>query len=266
MRTVAPNLLDEIAVASDEIVARASVDIAKQIGSSIGAILEYEFARRYCRPSLPLLSSYGNVPVISLVEHACDRAKADRGSLSLRPIAADATAIPCELRKCNHWSAFVKRAETSACEVGFGVDTAAGVAGAIGELADNIMEHSESPDSGVAAFAAHDDCFEYSIADAGIGMLASFQRCLEFRSLRDDLEALDLAVTAGVSRRGRGSGYGYGYRAVFLPLKAARGSVRLRSGKAVLEVEGDGPTPDRSRCSHRPLHRGVTVTVKIYRP
>lgn len=200
--------------------------------------------------------------IVGRIERIC-AGHAETGSLSLQPTDNDAVSIPPTLRHNNAWSAFVKRADATARAAGFAEAVAAGLAGAIGELADNIMQHSEAPESGIAAFAGNPGRFEYVVADAGVGMLASLRRASEFGSIRDDMEALQLAITAGVSRHGKGVGYGYGYRAVFLPLRASSGLIRLRSGMGVLEVSGVGPTPDQARCIQRPQHRGVVVSVEL---
>lgn len=254
--------LDEIAIAAPEVVAASADVVTGQITAKVGSILEYEFLRRHTRQDLPRLAAHSNAPIVKRIERIC-AGQGTAGSLSLQATDADALAIPRALRGNDTWSAFVKRADATARAAGFADTVAAGLAGAIGELADNIMQHSEAPDTGVAAFAGRPGRFEYVVADAGIGMLDSLRRASEFQSIRDDMEALQLAVTSGISRHGRGVGYGYGYRAVFLPLRAASGMVRLRSGMAVLEVSGFGPTPDQARCIQRPQHRGVVVTVEL---
>jgi len=259
---VPTHCLDEIAIAPTEAVAASAYVVAGQISTSVGSIVEYEFLRRHTRQDLPRLAIYSAVPIVGRIERIC-AGEGSGSSLSLQAADCDAVAIPPALRDDDAWSAFVKRADATARASGFADSVAAGLAGAIGELADNIMQHSEAPTTGIAAFAGRPGQFEYVIADAGIGLLASLQRAPEFRSIRDDIEALQLAVTSGVSRHGRGVGYGYGYRAVFLPLRAANGIVRLRSGMAVLEVAGEGPIPDRARCTQRPRHHGIVVSVEI---
>lgn len=254
--------LDEIAIADPEVVTASADVVADQITARVGSIVEYEFLRRHTRQDLPRLTAHSAEPIVERIERIC-AGECTMGSLSLKATDVDALAIPPTLRDDVTWSAFVKRADATARSVGFADTVAAGLAGAIGELADNIMQHSEAPNTGVAAFAARPGRFEYVVADAGIGMLDSLRRASEFRSIRDDIEALQLAVTSGVSKHGRGVGYGYGYRAVFLPLRAASGMVRLRSGLAVLEVSGVGPTPDQARCIQRPQHRGVVVSVEL---
>lgn len=257
------HFLDELAVAPLSAIETATTELGAIFGDRVGPIVEYEFYRRNGGTHLPRLSDHTQSRVVHQVSSVLDGNTSSVVNHSLQAVLADVIAIPAELGRDTGWTAFLKRAEMTARSVGFADSVAAGLIGAIHELADNVIQHSEAPSGGIAAFAGTASSFEYVVADAGIGMLASLRRAPEFRSLRDDLEALPLAVTPGVSRHGRGAGYGFGYRAVFLPLKAAHGTVRLRSGQAVLEVTGAGPRPDQGRCSQRPRHQGVVVSVEI---
>jgi hypothetical protein len=257
------HFLDELTVAPVSAIMNATAELGAILGDRVGPIVEYEFYRRNGGSHLPLLSDHTQSRIAHQIARVLDGNTASAVDHSLQAVVADVMAIPVELGRDTAWIAFLKRAELTARAVGFADSVAAGLIGAIHELADNVIQHSEAPTPGVAAFARTASSFEYVVADSGIGMLASLRRASEFRSLRDDLEALPLAVTPGVSRHGRGVGYGFGYRAVFLPLKAAHGTVRLRSGHAVLEVAGAGPRPDQGRCSQRPRHQGVVVSVEI---
>jgi anti-sigma regulatory factor (Ser/Thr protein kinase) len=257
------HFLDELAVAPASAVPNAVGSLSMMFADRVGPIVEYEFFRRHGGTHLPRLSDHTQSRIAHQIVNLLDGIKPPTPNHRLQAAAADAIAIPIALGRDTAWTAFVKRLEMTAREVGFGENVAAGLAGAVHELADNVIQHSEAPSSGLVAFARSASMFEYVVADAGIGMLASLRRAPEFASLRDDLEALPLAVTPGVSRHGRGIGYGYGYRAVFLPLKAAHGVIRLRSGRAVLELVGLGPRPDQGRCSQRPHHQGVVVSVEI---
>lgn len=257
------HFLDELAVAPTAAFNGTMVELGRIFADRVGPIVEYELFRRHNRPELPPLHENSDSPIVHRIAKVLDGQSSPHANLSLQPINADAVGIPPLLGADAAWTAFVKRAEVTARAAGFADSVSAGLAGAIRELADNVIQHSGAPATGIAAFARTADRFEYVVADSGIGMLASLRRAPEFRSLRDDLEALPLAVMPGVSRHGRGVGYGYGYRAVFLPLRAADGSVRLRSGGAVLQLAGAGPRPDHGRCSQRPYHQGVAVSVEI---
>ncbi len=257
------NLLDELALAPASALPAVLRAIDPTTPTSVGVIIEYEMYRRNNRNELPPLTEHSASPIVDLIVRLLDGAADLRPSYSLQSIQADAVNIPPALGSDPAWTAFLKRAEVTAREVGFANLVAAGLAGAIAELADNVIQHSDASSTGIGAFSRSNDRFEYVVADSGIGMLASLRKAPEFQSLRDDIEALPLAITPGVSRHGRGIGFGYGYRAVFIPLRAASGSIRLRSGQAVLHVSGTGPRPDQGLCSQRPYHQGVVVSVEI---
>jgi len=238
-------------------------EIARSVTTHIGTVVEYELQRLHNRPELPRLTEHADSAIAARIEALATGTPGPR-VLSLQSIDEDAVLIPHVLSQDPGWTAFVKRAEVTARGIGIAGHVAAAIAGAILELADNVMQHSEAPTTGIAAFSRLNGHFEYVVADSGIGMLRSLRRAPEFESLRDDLEALPLAITSGVSRRGRGSGFGYGYRQIFAPLRAASGSIRLRSGRAVLHVSGFMATPDQAQCSQRPDHQGVVVAGAIH--
>lgn len=257
------HILDDLAVAPRDTISRIAGDIAQSVACHIGAVVEYELQRRHSRPELPRLTEYTESPIAARIESLAAGTASPR-VLTLQPVDQDAVLIPPRLGQDTGWTAFVKRAEVTARSIGIAEHVAAAIAGAILELADNVMQHSEAPTTGIAGFSQLNGHFEYVVADAGIGMLRSLRKAPEFQSLRDDLEALPLAITPGVSRRGRDSGYGYGFRQVFAPLRVASGAIRLRSGRAALRVAGFGVTPDQANCSQRPNHHGVVVTASIY--
>jgi anti-sigma regulatory factor (Ser/Thr protein kinase) len=82
--------------------------------------------------------------------------------------------------------------------------------GAFGELQDNVFEHSGRPESGVVAYAANNDAFEFVVADAGRGVLARLRENPEFSLLADSGAALRVAASDGASRHARSTGHGYG--------------------------------------------------------
>lgn len=256
------HLLDELVTAPIGTLRTAGPHFARLASSGLGCAVEYELLRRHVRRELPPLAEHSAAPAVVSLSTLLDGFSAPP-DLGLYITTLDIVRIPDALGLDPSWTAFRKRLELSARDCGFGPTLSAGMAGAVGELADNVVRHSQSAGPRVAGFSCNPGLFEYVVGDVGIGMLASLRRAPEFRSLADDLEALPLAVTPGVSRLGRDVGYGYGYRAVFAPLSAANGTVRLRSGAAVLTMAGVGPTFDRGVCAQRPHQQGVTVTVRV---
>lgn len=105
--------------------------------------------------------------------------------------------------------------------------------GAIGELIDNIRQHS-SPDgappaSGHAAYHVGRGGVVFTAFDFGVGALASLRRNPDWRHLTNDNEALAAILKERASRR-IGLGPGEGYRTLLEALVNREAAVRLGSG------------------------------------
>lgn len=140
------------------------------------------------------------------------------------------------------WEQWAKHAENAAIAAGLTRGLAAGLVGALGELMDNVFEHSGRPESGVVAYAASDGAFEFVIADAGRGVLASLRENPEFAGLSDSGTALRVAASDGASRHVRSSGHGYGIGQLFRALAHDAAELRFRSGDHALRLWGDAPS------------------------
>lgn len=135
------------------------------------------------------------------------------------------------------WVGFGLAAQNAATAVGFHRKIAGQFVGAIGEMVSNIYEHSAAASSGIVAFRAHADAFEFVVADSGIGALQSLRSCAEYRDLSDHGAALQLALTEGVSRFGPVPKRGQGFRPIFIGLANLSGLLRFRSGDHALVIE-----------------------------
>jgi hypothetical protein len=133
------------------------------------------------------------------------------------------------------------RLNRAAMKAGFSKETAHEFAGALGEMQSNIYEHSEAAHTGVVAFSASPELFEFVVADRGIGVLSSLKTCPEHVSLTDHGDALELALTDGSSRYGSGTNHGKGFRPLFIGLSNLNGLLRFRSGDHALTIEGRDP-------------------------
>jgi len=140
------------------------------------------------------------------------------------------------------WDQWAKHAENAAVGAGLARGLAAGLMGALGELLDNVFEHSGRPESGVVTYAASEGAFEFVVADAGRGVLASLRENLEFAGLADSGAALRVAVSDGASRHARSTGHGYGISRLFRALAHDAAELRFRSGDHALRLWGDGPS------------------------
>ena len=139
------------------------------------------------------------------------------------------------------WEQWAKHAENAAAAAGLTRGLVSGLMGALGELQDNVYEHSGRPESGVVAYAASDGAFEFVVADAGRGVLASLRENAEFTDLADSGEALRVAASDGASRHARNTGHGYGIGQLFRALAHDAAELRFRSGDHALRLWGDAP-------------------------
>lgn len=159
------------------------------------------------------------------------------------------------------WTGFGLAAQQAAMAAGFPRAIAAQLAAALGELHSNIHEHAEAPDTGIIAFQASADRFEFVAADRGIGILNSLHNATAYAALSDHGEALRLALTDGISRFGPDAGRGHGFRPLFIGLANLNGMLRFRSGDHALLIDGRHPSLMRARTAQKPAIHGFFVSV-----
>ena len=144
---------------------------------------------------------------------------------------------------------FYIRARRAVAFAGFQKAEAAQFVAATVELYSNVIEHSGSAAGAYVAFAAYENCFEFVVADTGIGLLESLKSNPKYDGLDDSGSALELALTEGVSRHAGNSGRGRGVRPIFVGLANVSDSLRFRSGDHVRELRRleDGSIPAVTR-------------------
>jgi hypothetical protein len=153
-------------------------------------------------------------------------------------------------------------AQNGMAGVGIPENAAKSVAGAIGELVGNIRDHSGRADSGVIGAACVPNGFEFVAADCGRGALAGYLENSEFAQLRDEGDALRLAVIDHVSRHGRNSGGGTGFQTLLRALSSLDASVRIRSGDQGLIVNGTAANREYTLDQKARL-QGFVVSARI---
>jgi anti-sigma regulatory factor (Ser/Thr protein kinase) len=158
------------------------------------------------------------------------------------------------------WIEFRLRFEQSAKASGFPLKTATALAAAFGEMADNAVNHSNSSIGILVGYQALPGMSLFCIADAGIGVLESLRSNPEYCNLNDHREAIRLALKPGVSRYGRGHG-GSGFAQVFKSLAQHWGTLRFRSGKGCVTIDGRECNADVGVKSETPLRPGFQVSV-----
>lgn len=165
------------------------------------------------------------------------------------------------------WDQWAKHAENMAIANGIPQRLVEGLLGALGELQDNVYEHSGRAETGLVAYAVSSGTFEFVVADAGIGVLESLQQNPEFAGLSDSGAALRAAASDGASRLGRASGHGYGIGQLFRALAHDEGELRFRSGDHALTLSGDSPNlAGRVEIAQKAWLPGLTISVRYRTP
>jgi hypothetical protein len=161
------------------------------------------------------------------------------------------------------WEQWAKHAENAAVAAGLTKGLVGGLMGALGELQDNVFEHSGRPESGVVVYAANNGAFEFVVADGGRGVLASLRENPEFSLLPDSGAALRVAVSDGASRHARSRGHGYGIGQLFRALAHDAAELRFRSGDHALRLWGDAPSLiGQVELAQKAWLDGLTITVR----
>ena len=161
------------------------------------------------------------------------------------------------------WDQWAKHAENAAVAAGVAKGLVGGLMGALGELQDNVFEHSGRSESGVVAYAASDGSFEFVVADGGRGVLASLRENPEFAGLADSGAALRAAASDGASRHARSTGHGYGIGQLFRALAHDAAELRFRSGDHALRLWGDAPSlTGQVELAQKAWLDGLTISVR----
>jgi hypothetical protein len=142
-------------------------------------------------------------------------------------------------------------------------DSQGRVCGAINEMLDNVIDHSDAAHTSLIVYQGTSSWFEASIGDAGKGVLASLRMNPALGFLTDYRQALDLAIQDGVSRYPgeEGKGHGHGFRTLISGLVTLGAEIRVRSGDAALEIS-TGAQPF-TRISDQAHLQGMVVSFRV---
>jgi anti-sigma regulatory factor (Ser/Thr protein kinase) len=199
-------------------------DIPPLTADSLGPLLEWE-------QILPRLGAAAeNSSWLSTVDFA--ELRKQLASMNVWFNASETQAlVPVAklLRDSTAWVDLAIRAKRAATRVGLSSDHAGKLVAAIGEIYGNIIDHSDSIESGYVAYAAKGSHFEFIVADRGVGVFRSLRSNPDYSDLPDPGSALELALSEGVSRYSE-PGRGLGFRPLFVGLANVSRSVRFRSG------------------------------------
>jgi hypothetical protein len=140
------------------------------------------------------------------------------------------------------------------------------LAAAIREMETNVYEHSDNAPSGLLAFNAETESFEFVVADCGVGVLQTLKQAPEFRGLSDHGAALQIALQEGASRYGKAAKRGMGFKDLFVGLANLNADLRFRSGDYALTIAGPGPDLKVARLAQKAFFPGFLVSVRCTLP
>jgi hypothetical protein len=158
------------------------------------------------------------------------------------------------------WEQFEIRFDRSAQSVGFSAKSAHALQGALHEMADNAVIHAQAPVGILVGYAVEQNMATFSVADVGIGVLASLRSHPFYGHLELHKDAIRAALHDGTSRFGPNT-RGLGFRQVFKALAAQWGHLRFRSGNGCLSLNGHGLDADKGEETFPPELPGFQVTV-----
>ena len=139
------------------------------------------------------------------------------------------------------WDQWTVHAENIAKQKGLNAQVIASLMGAMGEIQDNVYEHSGAPQTGLVAYAVTSNSFEFVVADRGMGVLQTIRQNPRYASIPDYGAALEEVIKDGVSRFPSETGRGQGFNQLFRALVGQNAELRFRSGDHALTMR---PTSD----------------------
>ena len=160
-----------------------------------------------------------------------------------------------------HWEQWLLHAENIAKAKGAPAPLVASLIGAMGEMQDNVYEHSGAAQTGLVAYAVTERSFEFVVADRGTGVLETLHQNPKYAHLPDAGAALTQAIRPGVSRYPAASGRGQGFVQLCRSMVTHRVELRFRSGDHALTLcPTDDPLDGHQRLTHTSTLAGLTIS------
>jgi hypothetical protein len=235
-------------------------DVPQYVADELGPLIEMvQLARTGLLPppsSAPWLRSNGTEAVLRAAVGGPERWSSPHGSGS--------GFFRCDVLQTEpaRWTSFKLDAHKAALAAGFPSQAVSRLLGAMGEIADNVLEHSDAAPTGFIVFCGRPGSFEFAVADDGIGVLASLRSNQQYAHLADDGDALQCALTDGESRFGKAAQRGTGFSTLFRSLVNMNASLRFRSGDHALSIHGKSPTLVNAHVARKPYAAGFMTSVR----
>jgi hypothetical protein len=164
------------------------------------------------------------------------------------------------------WHVFESRFARTMKQRGFDSSFCDAYMGVLGEMADNIVQHSgpdeSHPAAGLVGFVVDENSSTFVLIDLGAGALQSLTRNPAWTTLASERDALSAMVEKSASRR-TAMGPGSGYRDLFRALADRNCVIRLKSGDGVYELRGAG-AGRQSESYLRPRRGGFSIEVTCF--
>lgn len=267
MECLTVRMVEEIQEAADRMLpVAAAISQLKQ--ATLPALLEYGCLRWATEGSLPALP-----PAItdSPLGQALLQVRCDLGLRSTGPQKAPLRRLDTQLAEFHilegtdglldsEWQQFEIRFDRSAQSVGFSSTTAHALQGALHEMGENAVIHSEAPAAILVGYQVLKGAALFSVGDVGIGVLASLRSHPAYQHLELHKDAIRAALHDGTTRFGPNT-RGMGFRQVFRALAAQWGCLRFRSGNGCVTLSGEGLDADQGEESFPPHLPGFQLTV-----
>lgn len=135
------------------------------------------------------------------------------------------------------WNNYCDRFERGAKRAGFIGQTAINLQCAMHEMASNAVIHSEAGIPPLVGYEVNTGIAMFTVADLGIGVLASLRSSVKYQHLQTSVEGIQQAMRPGVSRFNAG---GFGFSDLFKAVASDWGELRFRSGDGCVGMYGSG--------------------------
>jgi hypothetical protein len=155
---------------------------------------------------------------------------------------------------------FQERFVRASISVGHSSQFAHALAGVLGEMCDNIVDHSEWKGdvfSSLIGYAVTNEFTSFAVSDLGKGILASLRTSAQWHQLATAGEALKAAVLRGATSR-RGHTEGGGFKVLLKNLVNRNSSLRFRSDDMVLSM-GENNDASEAHIMRSPPLKGFQV-------
>jgi hypothetical protein len=236
--------------------------------ATLPALVEYGCLRWAANGPVPPLPSAIVESVLgqSLLEVRCELGLRSTGPPKPRLRRIDTQAVEFHVIEGkagiedDEWKQFETRFDRSAQSVGFAAKTAHALQGALHEMTDNAVIHAQAPVGILVGYAVEQNTAMFSVADVGVGVLASLRSHSAYSHLQLHNAAIQTALQDGASRFGPNT-RGLGFRQIFKALAAQWGYLRFRSGNGCLTLNGSGLDADKGDAAFPPALPGFQVTV-----